>query len=145
MSEQKPASAESGRPIPRIGHCPVCDEPNGCRLETGEAYKGPCWCEWPVLTTATLQRLLEDLAEPRCLCRRCLEFLAAHPEATWEDLVPDRTPPYSPIPKDGESYLEDGCTVFTAKYHLRRGSCCHSGCRHCPFLPPPSDAASGPR
>jgi hypothetical protein len=23
--------------------------------------------------------------------------------------------------------------VFTAAYHLKRGECCHSGCRHCPY------------
>ncbi|WP_374001475.1 DUF5522 domain-containing protein [Bdellovibrio bacteriovorus] len=28
---------------------------------------------------------------------------------------------------------ETGYTVFTAFYHLQRGSCCGSGCRHCPW------------
>jgi hypothetical protein len=23
--------------------------------------------------------------------------------------------------------------VFTAAYHLKRGYCCGSGCRHCPY------------
>ena len=26
-----------------------------------------------------------------------------------------------------------GLIVFTAAYHLKRGYCCGSGCRHCPF------------
>ncbi len=30
-------------------------------------------------------------------------------------------------------YLEDGRWVFTAAYHLARGHCCESGCRHCPY------------
>jgi Family of unknown function (DUF5522) len=30
-------------------------------------------------------------------------------------------------------YLENGKWVFTAKYLLRRGYCCRSGCRHCPY------------
>lgn len=30
-------------------------------------------------------------------------------------------------------YLEDGYVVFTAAYHLKRGTCCGSGCRHCPY------------
>lgn len=30
-------------------------------------------------------------------------------------------------------YLENGLLVFTAAYHLKRGYCCGSGCRHCPF------------
>jgi len=33
----------------------------------------------------------------------------------------------------GDSYMEGPYLVFTAQYHLRRGSCCHSGCRHCPY------------
>lgn len=30
-------------------------------------------------------------------------------------------------------YFEDGKLVFTSHYHLKRGYCCRSGCRHCPF------------
>lgn len=30
-------------------------------------------------------------------------------------------------------YLEEGRIVFTAGYLLRRGTCCGSGCRHCPY------------
>ncbi len=36
--------------------------------------------------------------------------------------------------KEGEDYyLEDGCLVFTEAYHLKRGYCCGTGCRHCPW------------
>ena len=36
--------------------------------------------------------------------------------------------------KAGEDYyIENGLYVFTAKYHLKRGCCCGSGCRHCPY------------
>jgi hypothetical protein len=28
---------------------------------------------------------------------------------------------------------EEGYIVFTEKYHLKRGYCCQSGCRHCPW------------
>src|SRR5262249_62340902 len=35
---------------------------------------------------------------------------------------------------EGEDYyLENGNWVFTARYLLRRGYCCGSGCRHCPY------------
>lgn len=30
-------------------------------------------------------------------------------------------------------YYEGAALVFTEEYHLRRGACCGSGCRHCPF------------
>ena len=32
-------------------------------------------------------------------------------------------------------YLENGKVVFTPKYHIDRGHCCGSGCRHCPYIP----------
>jgi uncharacterized protein DUF5522 len=39
--------------------------------------------------------------------------------------------------REGEDYyLERGLLVFTAAYHRRRGYCCGSGCRHCPYWPP---------
>jgi hypothetical protein len=35
---------------------------------------------------------------------------------------------------EGEDYyLENGNYVFTAQYLLKRGYCCESGCRHCPY------------
>lgn len=30
-------------------------------------------------------------------------------------------------------YSEEGYIVFTEKYHLKRGHCCQSNCRHCPY------------
>jgi len=30
-------------------------------------------------------------------------------------------------------YWEEGKKVMTRKFHLERGYCCHSGCRHCPY------------
>ncbi|MEW6468236.1 MAG: DUF5522 domain-containing protein [Bacteroidota bacterium] len=30
-------------------------------------------------------------------------------------------------------YSEEGYIVFTERYHLKRGHCCQSGCRHCPY------------
>jgi hypothetical protein len=30
-------------------------------------------------------------------------------------------------------YLENGYFVFTELYHLLRGKCCQSGCRHCAY------------
>lgn len=36
--------------------------------------------------------------------------------------------------KEGiDYYLEDGLLVFTSVYLLKRGYCCESGCRHCPY------------
>ncbi len=32
-----------------------------------------------------------------------------------------------------EFYYEGPYLVFTAAYHLKRGYCCNSDCRHCPY------------
>lgn len=33
----------------------------------------------------------------------------------------------------GDWYMEGPYLVYTEQYHLRRGYCCNSGCRHCPY------------
>jgi hypothetical protein len=36
--------------------------------------------------------------------------------------------------EDEDYYLSpEGYIVFTEAYHLKRGHCCKSGCKHCPF------------
>jgi hypothetical protein len=35
------------------------------------------------------------------------------------------------LPED--FYYEGPSLVFTAAYHLKRGYCCNSNCRHCPY------------
>jgi len=35
---------------------------------------------------------------------------------------------------DEDYYMSpEGFIVFTEKYHLKRGHCCKSGCKHCPY------------
>ncbi|MDH5608234.1 MAG: DUF5522 domain-containing protein [Cyclobacteriaceae bacterium] len=42
--------------------------------------------------------------------------------------------PFPPALESGDYYfLSDGRMVFTEKYHQKRGYCCESGCRHCPY------------
>jgi len=48
----------------------------------------------------------------------------------------DRKPeaPLQPRVLEPEDYYFEGpYMVFTAAYHLKRGYCCGSGCRHCPY------------
>jgi hypothetical protein len=47
----------------------------------------------------------------------------------------DSNPPGAPPPtlEPGDYYIEGPNLVFTAAYHLKRGYCCNSGCRHCPY------------
>lgn len=54
----------------------------------------------------------------------------------WVQLPPD-----PPMPRqyleviEGEDYYydESGEMVFTEKYLTKRGRCCQSGCKHCPY------------
>jgi Family of unknown function (DUF5522) len=47
----------------------------------------------------------------------------------------DSPAPPPPVPGlNPEDYYFDGpYMVFTATYLLKRGTCCGSGCRHCPY------------
>ncbi len=38
-----------------------------------------------------------------------------------------------PLREGIDYYVENGLYVFTAEFLRRRGYCCRSGCRHCPY------------
>jgi hypothetical protein len=42
-------------------------------------------------------------------------------------------PFYDKFEKEDYYLTEEGYLVFTEAYHLKRGYCCQSGCRHCPW------------
>jgi hypothetical protein len=44
-------------------------------------------------------------------------------------------PASNPALNQPDAYSENGLLVYTAAYHLKRGSCCGSGCRHCRYHP----------
>jgi hypothetical protein len=39
------------------------------------------------------------------------------------------------LTQKSDYYIEDGKYVFTEQFHIKRGHCCGSGCRNCPFHP----------
>ena len=39
----------------------------------------------------------------------------------------------SELEKEDYYYSKEGYIVFTEKYHIKRGYCCDSNCRHYPF------------
>jgi hypothetical protein len=52
----------------------------------------------------------------------------------------DANPPAEDTPQPAlaelcpeDFYYEGPYLVFTAAYHLKRGYCCNSNCRHCPY------------
>jgi hypothetical protein len=122
-------------------NCSSCGEDFTCGAERGA---GPCWCE------ALPHLPLTPIEGRECFCPQCLS------DAIQAALQPDRAggePPMDsfwvaepvkaatktdPGPPnmllEGEDYYsEGGMIVFTASYHRRRGYCCESACRHCPF------------
>lgn len=47
--------------------------------------------------------------------------------------TPKPLPKFSQLLEGVDFYKEDQKVVFTSVYHLKRGYCCHSKCRHCPY------------
>lgn len=48
-----------------------------------------------------------------------------------EDKLERSAEPAELAPED--FYIEGPYMVFTAAYHRKRGYCCNSDCRHCPY------------
>lgn len=76
-----------------------------------------------------------------CLCRSCLveaiaasltEYLAQASQA--EALALGAKHSLDPV-VEGIDYIVDdlGRMIFTAWHHLKRGGCCKSGCKNCPY------------
>jgi hypothetical protein len=42
-------------------------------------------------------------------------------------------PRNAPLREFEDFYWDNGLMVLTRAYHLKRGSCCGNGCRHCPY------------
>lgn len=62
----------------------------------------------------------------------------------WKSGLPKRFTDFHLIPLPNMAHHEkfekedfylspEGYIIFTEKYHLKRGYCCQSGCRHCPW------------
>ena len=48
-------------------------------------------------------------------------------------------PERRPLVEGVDFYREGAYVVFTASYLRRRGYCCESGCRHCPYGEEPAE------
>jgi len=69
-----------------------------------------------------LARVPRELRNRACICEDCVNRF-------WKE----KTNHKSAKVLAGDFYFDHGLMVFTAAYHLRRGYCCSSGCRHCPY------------
>lgn len=117
---------------------PFCDQskPKSCSncgvsFTCGPAVgKDCCWCEeLPHVSLAAA-------ADQDCLCPECLADAISKLPKQGADISTsiDRSIVSPPGLVEGEDYYCEGpAIVFTASYLLRRGYCCESGCRHCPY------------
>jgi len=107
-------------------NCPSC----GIEFTCGPIVEEKkCWCD-------SLPHISASATEDHgCLCRVCLNELIARRELNKIPVTQTPTPVTNQTSLiEGEDYYCEGATiVFTAAYHLRRGYCCESGCRHCPY------------
>ncbi len=96
----------------RQKNCSQCGVAFHCGSASGDAK---CWCN-------EVPKFVPDTARD-CLCPACLAVAIAR----------QHSQPRLPL-TEGEDYYQEGkMIVFTARHHLRRGSCCGRGCRHCPY------------
>ena len=87
-----------------------------------------CWCE----RLPHVPVIADQQAD--CFCSQCLSEAIA--KLKPGELEPAAVVQKSSLPelREGEDYyVEGGAIVFTAAYHLKRGYCCDSACRHCPY------------
>lgn len=87
-----------------------------------------CWCE----RLPHVQLIADEQAD--CFCPQCLSGLIAKLNAPEPGPTEVLNRQALPRLREGQDYyVEGGLMVFTAAYHLSRGYCCNSTCRHCPY------------
>ena len=113
----------------------VCRAAFSCGPELGQEH---CWCDQ--LPHLNLIRSPDQ----DCLCPDCLHQAISNsnsPELNVSNAdrpaSTNETAQVSLVEGD-DSYWEGAAMVFTAQYHIRRGYCCESRCRHCPYRECPS-------
>ncbi len=111
--------------------CSKCGQAFSCKADAVST----CWCaKLPPLP------MPEGLPEG-CLCPDCLmeaavaatqQFVAEYKAGERPNTAPEYQQPGRPV-QGIDYYFENGLLVMTGWAHLKRGHCCGSGCRHCPY------------
>ena len=107
----------------------------GNELSCEATQVASCWCsDYPAVLTPD--------ASTDCLCKDCLkEKLAPAMAKIIEDIKEKRrendiaklSAPLNQLIEGIDYYLEGGRWVLTEWFLLKRGYCCGSECRHCPY------------
>lgn len=115
---------------PRQKRCSRCNASFSC----GPAgARGHCWCEdLPHVSLAAAAD--QDCLCPECLAKAIGKLSLAKDEAPGVTARAGTAAASPPVLVEGEDYYREGAAiVFTSRYLSRRGYCCESGCRHCPY------------
>ena len=112
--------------------CSSCGTNFGC----GDTLEGTrCWCnDFPPIFVPTTAI---DCLCPKCFKDSCSDKIEEYVKTLTQETVLHNKA--TSLPKSNnliegiDYYLENGNYVFKAFFHLKRGSCCTNGCRHCPY------------
>lgn len=110
--------------------CSKCQNTFSCSLNKS------CWC-------STYPKLQHIESKQFCLCPSCLQTQLNLELKDKIDELGAQKGSLIQFVQESESsdnlieglhyYWEGPYMVFTERYHLKRGTCCGSGCRHCPY------------
>jgi len=111
---------------------------SNCRISFDCGDSAPdkkCWCnDFPPIFTIS--------ENGDCLCPNCFKDCCSIKIEEYVYTITPQTaltnkakelPKIQKIIEGIDYYLENGNYVFKAWFHLKRGSCCGNGCRHCPY------------
>jgi hypothetical protein len=110
--------------------CSQCGETMACAAEQDHA----CWCgDYPAIMPL-------DPTEG-CLCKNCLAVaIGRRIDKMINPSNHQHMLDYAAQYRNGKNLIEyidytieTGQYIFSAWYHLKRGSCCSNGCRNCPY------------
>lgn len=86
-------------------------------------------CQCNAVTVGNDTRRFLENTTWGCLCSNCLAEMDARVTYAQEHTFPKP----EDLIEGLHYYLENGFWVFTEQYHILRGHCCKSGCRHCAY------------
>ena len=105
-------------------YCPKCNKVFACKI--GDIAN--CQCVSIKLNDDTINFLSKTNYD--CLCKGCLAKINNDVKVARSYYFPTQKEMFV---EGLHYYKEGGYWVFTELYHLLRGYCCKSGCRHCVY------------
>lgn len=105
-------------------HCGKCNNLFVCSAEDISR----CHCSNVRLSAETTAFLSETYFD--CLCNDCLKKVDEQVTISQQYQFPTQRADFQ---EGVHYYIEGSYWVFTELYHMLRGQCCQSGCRHCVY------------